>query len=243
LNKSNQIETIVHDNTLISPSDKNSVSTNKNDERSNHAIDGNDDCDNDEEVHLAYAYNNGTTKTRSPSAALLNRDRDKNPIVTPYNMTRPPKTQSRSQPSLPQMKPSMPYDSYKFSDYISSPNDYIAYDDAINAECPPAYSHLSSWTRARFNPDDADFVIDKKTVLFRPLEAERPEYGDILCHPVCLNDVYVLRDFFISHFRSGPSALGYLRSDPKKLKNFQEAFPLFTSDDVDQYFHWHNDLM
>jgi hypothetical protein len=108
---------------------------------------------------------------------------------------------------------------------------------------PPEYSNVSSWTRARFNPDNADYVIDPKTKMFRPWNAERPEYGDITCHPVRLNDVYILRDLFITHFRTGASTVGYLRSDPKNLKNFSDSFPLFGSNDVQKFFHWHNDLV
>jgi hypothetical protein len=108
---------------------------------------------------------------------------------------------------------------------------------------PPAYSNVSSWTRARFNPDNADFVINPETKMFRPWNAERPEYGDITCHPVRLNDIYILRDLYITHFRTGASTVGYLRSDPKNMKNFSDSFPLFGSDDVQKFFHWHNDLV
>jgi hypothetical protein len=51
------------------------------------------------------------------------------------------------------------------------------------------------------------------------------------------------RDYFISHFRSGAAAIGYIRTDPKNLKNFQDAFPSFGPDHVKQYFHWHSELV
>jgi hypothetical protein len=140
------------------------------------------------------------------------------------------------------MKPCVPWESFEQVPYISKPDDFIEQHKEL-MNYPPAYSNISSWTRARFNPDNADFIINSKTKMFRPWKAERPEYGDITCHPVRLNDVYILRDLFITHFCTGASTVGYLRSDPKNMKNFSDSFPLFGSDDVQIFFHWHNDLV
>jgi hypothetical protein len=147
------------------------------------------------------------------------------------------------------MKVSIPWNSSKRKSHICSPEQFIAqqeFEEAVaehNGVQLPTYSTVSSWTCARFDPDDADYIINPKTKMFRPWTAERSEYGIIECHPVRLNDVYMSRDYFASHFRSGAASLGYLRTDPKNLKNFQDSFPAFGPEDVQKYFHWHSDLV
>jgi hypothetical protein len=142
---------------------------------------------------------------------------------------------------VPAMKPNIPWDSFQRSPYISSPDDYHAHT-AINDK-KAAYSNVVSWTKARFNPDDADTVIDSKTATFLPWMATHPQFGQIPCYPVRLNNIYMVREVFIASFRTGPAAIGYSRSDPKNMKNFAESFPIFSSSDVTKFFEWHNNLV
>jgi hypothetical protein len=86
-------------------------------------------------------------------------------------------------------------------------------------------------------------VIDPSTGQFVSWCAHHPERGAIECFPVPINNVFMIKDLFMTRFNSGPAAVSYTRYNPKYLKEFQEAFPPFGSKDVQKYFHWHNRLV
>jgi hypothetical protein len=181
-------------------------------------------------------------KSNIRPTALLHKDSTGQPTLTPYTTKK--KKALKTSVRQAKMKVDIPWDSNERIDNITTPEKFIAYveeNEEENYEVP--YSNVTSWTRARFDPDDAEYVVDPRTKMFRSWQAERPEYGTITCYPVLLNDVYTSRDYFTSHFQTGAAARGYLSTDPKNLKNFQDAFPQFGPDDVNQYFHWHSELV
>jgi hypothetical protein len=151
--------------------------------------------------------------------------------------------QQPNEEQKPQMTVNTPWDSFQRTPYISSPQQFIQSQVARQQNEAPRYSDTTSWTRARFNPDDADSVINSATGHFRPWQADRPEYGPTTCYPVQVNEVYMIRDLFLSSFRSGPAVSGFTRFEPKRLNLFKDAFPTFGPDDVGQFLYWHNDLV
>jgi hypothetical protein len=52
-----------------------------------------------------------------------------------------------------------------------------------------AYSNVTSWTKACFNPDDANKVLNPNTAKFISWFADNPEYGYTECFPVQLSIV------------------------------------------------------
>jgi hypothetical protein len=134
------------------------------------------------------------------------------------------------------------WDSFERSKVIHTEKQYI--ESRKNKPATrAAYSNVLAWTKARFNPDSADAVIDPTTGQFVSWCAHHPERGAIDCFPVPVNNVFMIKDLFMTRFNSGPGAVGYLRYNPKYLKEFQDAFPPFGPEDVSKYFHWHNRLV
>jgi hypothetical protein len=133
--------------------------------------------------------------------ALLHKDSQGQPTLTPFDKKKKP---SKTVIRQSKMKVDIPWDNNERVEQISTPEQFIAHVKENKAgyfENP--YSNVTSWTRARFDPDDAEYVIDPSTKMFRSWQAERPKYGIITCYPVLLNDVHTSRDYFTSHFRTG----------------------------------------
>jgi hypothetical protein len=177
-------------------------------------------------LHPAFQRVNGIRST-TPTTIL------RRPTATPPDPSQTTRTMT------PQINS---WDSFERSNVIHTDKQYIK-SRKNKPATRAAYSNVLAWTKARFNPDSADAVIDPATGQFVPWCAHHPERGAIDCFPVPINNVFMIQDLFMTRFNSGPGAVGYLRYNPKYLKEFQDAFPPFGPEDVLKYFHWHNRLV
>jgi hypothetical protein len=229
------------------PIEQNSSNTvTDNDDEIEFYNDDDDDAEEEDYHRNESDHNNQNTKeeqsTVSPSFRHLNGVR--NTTTKPHQPRRVSfSSQSENDGATPQTKVNVPWNSYERKSYLFNPTKYTEERAKYDKKNAPRYSDTTSWTRARFNPDDADLVIDPTTGLFRPWQAERPEYGPIECHPIQINEVYMIRELFISTFQSSPSNAGFTRLEPKRLNLFKDAFPPLGPEDVNQFLYWHNDLV
>ena len=83
----------------------------------------------------------------------------------------------------------------------------------------PAPVHGSHWWKFTIDPYGASPQCDVDTGAIAPWYAERPGFGRILNHPVCLNMQHLDKNQFLSHFRYR----GEFES--KALKEFKSGFP------------------
>jgi hypothetical protein len=198
-----------------------------------------------ETVHPAFRSLNGVPDSFTPTH-FIHRDSAGNPTTTKCNIRqRLPVHIDRKRLSQ-NMQPKLHWESYeRNNNYIKSKEDYVDQYNLENPYPPQAiYSNVSSWTRARFNPDNADLVIDPNTGLFLPWRAERSSTGRMIdCFPVQLNDVFMIREVYLSTFCGGPSTVGYVQFNQKTIKHFTDAFPCLGSNDVTKFLHWHNELV
>jgi hypothetical protein len=98
----------------------------------------------------------------------------------------------------------------------------------------------NTWTHARFDLTRIEEVLDPKTGLFLSWFAPRPDYGNVECFPLRLNALFMIKDYFLKSFQTGLSSVGYNRLDPKLIRAFQDAFPIFGSEDANNFLFWHN---
>jgi hypothetical protein len=88
----------------------------------------------------------------------------------------------------------------------------------------------TTWTHARFDLDKIDEALDLDTGLFLPWDAPRPDYGRIRNFALYMPSLHLYQKVFLSSFHSGLAAVGFSRFDPKNLRQFQDAFPIFCPD-------------
>jgi hypothetical protein len=225
------------------PDDDDKITTDKNNNDADYEEE--EEEEEEETVHPSFRSLNGVADPKTPKFTLLHRDRNGKATFTEYQERRKAVVIDRERLAN-NMKPNLRWNAFERNNsYIKSKQDYV---DQYNQENPyptlAIYSNVSSWTRARFNPDNADLVIDPNTGLFLPWRAERSSTGRMVdCFPVQLNDVFMIRDVYLSTFRGGPSCVGYIQYNPKTIKHFQDAFPCLGSNDIVKFLHWHNDLV
>jgi hypothetical protein len=119
---------------------------------------------------------------------------------------------------------------------LKSPNDYLK-------KLPkprPDLLFSKTWTQARFDIDNISDVLDIKSGLFLPWDASRPDCGIIRCYAIRLPCLHLVEKYFLAAFNTGLASVGFSRFDPKNLRQFQDAFPIFGPDDVENYLDWHN---
>jgi hypothetical protein len=91
-----------------------------------------------------------------------------------------------------------------------------------------------------FDIDNIADVLDiKNGGIFLPWEAPCPDHGRIKCFPIHLPLLHLVKQFYVSSFNTGLATVGFSRFDPKNLRQFQDAFPIFGPDDVRNYLDWH----
>jgi hypothetical protein len=139
----------------------------------------------------------------------------------------PPATTTNSTP---------PWDSHDRDgyNYFKNPRDYLR---SLPTQ-PVMFSN--TWTHARFDLTRIEEVLDPKTGLFLSWFAPRPDYGNVECFPLRLNALFMIKDYFLKSFQTGLSSVGYNRLDPKLIRAFQDAFPIFGSEDANNFLFWHN---
>jgi hypothetical protein len=130
-----------------------------------------------------------------------------------------------------------PWDSFNRDEfgYIRNPAEFLAH--------LPRNSVMFSttWTHARFDLTRIEEVLDPRTGLFLPWYAPRPDYGDeVRCHPIRVHALFMIKDYFLVSFRTGRSATGYARLDPKHIRTFTDSFPIFGADEANNFLFWHN---
>jgi hypothetical protein len=103
--------------------------------------------------------------------------------------------------------------------------------------------HSTTWTHARFDLDKIDEALDLDTGLFLPWDAPRPDHGRIRNFALYMPSLHLDQKVFLSSFNSGLAAVGFSRFDPKNLRQFQDAFPIFGPDDVSNYLDWHDSVV
>ena len=86
----------------------------------------------------------------------------------------------------------------------------------------------NSWTELRIDPYESEAMIDPDTGLYLPWIARRPDYGEVLCHPLPTNMSGMDRELFMSNFvRTTQFNVSY------HGKYFQQNFPVFNTESSD----------
>ena len=84
-------------------------------------------------------------------------------------------------------------------------------------EPPPLQG--TTWIHYHCDPNDFETIVDDRTGTLLPWYAIRPDFGEVLCHPVANNVHFMDRGLFLS---------GFLRRfDPKNQSRFTSNFPAF----------------
>ena len=77
----------------------------------------------------------------------------------------------------------------------------------------------TTWTHYYCDPSDFDCMVDHRTGALSPWYANRPDFGETLCHPVATNVHFMDRELFLS---------GFLRPfDSRNQQRFAANFPAF----------------
>jgi hypothetical protein len=149
-------------------------------------------------------------------------------------MQSPQPTTTPSQDPPP--NPTPPWDTHdrESFNYIHTPDQYLATQEQMTV------MSSNTWTHARFDLNQMERVLHHSTGEFLPWHAPRPDHGLVTCFPVKLPSLFMVKNYFLRSFNVGPAAVGYSRTDPKQMKLFSDAFPLFGPDDANNYFKWHS---
>jgi hypothetical protein len=102
-------------------------------------------------------------KSNIEPTGLLHKNSKGQTIVTPYEKKKKLTTVHQAK-----MKVNIPWDSNERIEHISTPEQFIAHIEENEKEeyDEVPYSNVTSWTRARFDPDDAEYVVDPSTKMF-----------------------------------------------------------------------------
>jgi hypothetical protein len=178
---------------------------------------------------------------QQPSTSIPTSARQQ-PHNTSNSVPAPPAAASASDAANPPADASTnsttpPWDSFNRDEfgYIRNPAEFLAHLPRNTV------MFSTTWTHARFDLTRIEEVLDPRTGLFLPWYAPRPDYGDeVRCHPIRVNALFMIKDYFLVSFRTGRSALGYNRLDPKHIRAFSDSFPIFGADEANNFLFWHN---
>jgi hypothetical protein len=69
--------------------------------------------------------------------------------------------------------------------------------------------HSTTWAHACFDLDFIANVLNLDTGHFLPWHASRPVFGKIICHPIQLSSLHLIKEYFLSSFNTGLAAIGF----------------------------------